>query len=242
MWALLLVPAIGGIVATRVAAGPLVVLDGLRPGPVDSFGGEIFVVRGDEVVSFDGAANVRVVFEGVPADTSAIAWDPAERLCWASGSVLGCVDLITSKHEDFRFGTSIRDIQVACDGVFILLGDPARIVHRTSTGALTSWPVDADIAGLARGTDCTNVGVWAASRLGDVALADGRFRSVHETHDTHDAVRSGGGWLLRRGDSVVQMGATSTDTTSWFVPGAARVVAGSPNAVLDAAGRLWLLP
>lgn len=241
-WGLLLLPLIGGLVAARIAGHPLVALGGLHPGAADGFGSEVFVVRGHEVISFDGAANVRVVLADLPMNVSAIAWDPAERLCWASGFSLTCADLITSRRDDVLFDTPIRDIQIVCDGVVVLLESPARIVHRTTAGEQTSWPIHRDVAGLARGADCTTVGAWSATQTGDLALTNGSFRTDLESRDIDGAVRSDNGWLLRRGDTISKEGAKSLTTRRWSVAGARALVAGQPNAVLDEDGRLWLLP
>lgn len=242
VWGLLLVPMIGGVFATRIAEQPAVVLAGLRPGLIDSFGGEIFVARGDEVVAFDGAANLRVVFGGLPADVSAIAWDPAERFCWSSGSTIGCVDLVTRRIDTTPFAQRIRDLQLACDGVVVLLDEPGRVVHRTTAGEQVSWPVEDDVKGLARGVDCRTVGVWSPTRVGDVSLADGSFHAGSETGGIQDAVRSGGGWLLRRENTITELSMESKPSKSWSVAGALSLAAGRPNALVDREGRLWLLP
>lgn len=241
LWGILAVPLWGGVVAARVAREPAVVLDGLNPGPIDAFGGELFVVRGVEVLGIDGSANVRVVSDGIPTGVSAITWDPAERLCWASGPTLACKDLLSTSIVEVDLGSAIRDVQLACDGTVVLLGEPASIIHLAADGAQTRWSVDPAIRGLARGKDCASVGAWSAEELGDVRLADGRFHTEWGTSDVGDAARSDGEWLVRRGDRLLRVGGVP-ETTVGTVQKAVAVGSGAPSGVVDAEGRLWLLP
>lgn len=241
-WLALLIPLVGGVAAIAALDEPVALgTFAVRPAPY-AIGGEVFGLTTTGLVALNGRNPPRRVAGDVPADATDLAIDPAQRVYWATVSVVHEVDLLTGSSDSVDVGAPIVDSIVLCRG----------LVGLTSTG-LVQWSpggppslalLSESLQGVAFGSDCDHVTAWNAEGFGSAAIVTGAYERRVAWSNPIAAQRDGRGWLVADAVGVAQLAPDGTVQSHWSLPNVTSLcgVVADRVCAVTSDGVVWSLP